>query len=132
MTTTSVITAQSFGTLTNVGDNKLSIAPVALQSGSTAFVVNVQVTTGAADGNPEQEVRVWYTTSPRTFTAANAPISLAPTARYVDIRPSSRGSTILTRDSSLEPVTGASFYCWVSLPRMNAAAILDVSLVELP
>ncbi len=132
MTTQSAISGQSFGTSTNVGNNKFSINPLTLGAGTTAFVVNVQVTNGTAGGAPQQEVRVWYTTTMRTVTAANAPLQLASTARYVDVRLSERTGGVVIKDSSLEPVTGSKFHCWVDAPTLDVAASLSVDLVELP
>lgn len=135
MTTQTAISAQSFGTGSNVGNNKFSIAPLTLASGTTAFIVNVQVTNGTgASGNSGQpvDVRVWYTTTVRTVTAGNAPLTLGATARYIDTKIMGGTAAVYSKDSSLEPKTGASFHCWVDAPNLSVAATLDVVLVELP
>ena len=132
MTTQSAISGQSFGTSTNVGNNKFSINPLTLSASTTAYVVNVQVTNGTAGGAPQQEIRVWYTTTMRTVTAANAPSYLSATARYVDVRLSVKTADLRIKDSSLEPVTGSYFHCWVDAPTLDVAATLSVDLVELP
>ena len=131
MTTQSAISGQSFGTSTNIGNDKFSINPLTLGAGTTAYCVNVQVTAGTAGQGSQIEVRVWYTTTMRTVTAANAPIQLKTTARYVDIRLNNGSGLITIKDSALEPATGSKFHCWVEAPKLDVAATLDVDLVEI-
>ena len=131
MTTQSAISAQSFGTSTNKGNALFSINPLTIAGTTTAYVVNAQVTNGIAGGAPQQEVRVWYTTTMRTVTAANAPSQLGATARYVDVRLSNETAGVRIKDSSLEPATGTKFHCWVDAPTLNVAATLSVDLVEI-
>lgn len=140
MTTQALITAQTFGTSTNVGNAKFSANPVTLAAGTTAYVVNVQVTRPATAlpltgmGGPVT-VRVWYTTTIRTVSAANAPVTLGHTARYVDCvfnKPNEPASAVISVDSSLEPKTGDSLHCWVDAPGTLNACTLDVSVVEVP
>lgn len=132
MTTQSAISSQSIGTSTNVGDGKFSINPLTLAGTTTAYVVNVQWTNGTGVFPKRDTVVVWYTTTMRTVTAADAPQKLAQTARFVEIRPAQGSGLIAIKDSSLEPVTGSKFHCWVSVPNLTVAATLDVDLVELP
>lgn len=132
MTTQSAISGQSFGTSTNVGNGKFSINPLTLAGTTTAYVVNMQITAGAGPFGPQQDVRVYYTTTMRTVTAANAPEQLGPTARYVELRIPQGASRVTIRDSALEPVTGSKFHCWVDAPTLPTAASLTVDLVELP
>lgn len=132
MTTQSAISGQSFGTGSNIGNGKFSIAALTLAGTTTAFVVNAQVTNGAGPQNEGDFVRVWYTTTMRTVTDANAPKQLGQTARYVDVFLTKDSGRVTIKDSSLEPVTGSSFHCWVDAPKLATAATLDVDLVELP
>lgn len=130
MTTTTVINAQSFGTSTNVGNDKFSISPVTLAAPTTAFVVAVRANNTAPNPHdPKQVVRVHYTTTTFTVAQADAPLQLGPTNRYVDVQ---LNRPVAIRDSSLEPVTGSKFHCWVDAPNLSVAATLDVVLVELP
>mgnify|MGYP003645424862 CR=1 FL=1 len=131
MTTQSAISAQSFGTSTNVGNGKFSISPLTLAAGTSTFVVTVQVTAGAGPVDRQVECRIWYTTTIRTVTSTDAPQKLAQTARYVDIRMPEYSSTIVIKDSTLEPATGTLFHCWVDAPKLQTAATLSVDLVEL-
>lgn len=130
MTITAVINGQSFGTSTNVGPNQFAISPTTLQTSTTAFVVNVKIVLGAGTiFSKTTKLRVWYTSIFESTTAANAPAQLGQTARYVDV--------ILDRDtakvdSTLEPVTGGFFNCWVDSPTLNVAGTLTVNLIELP
>ncbi len=132
-TTQSAISAQSFGTSTNIGDNKFSINPLTLGIGTTAYVVNVQVTTGSVSSvDKNQKVRVWYTTTMRTVTAANAPTQLGMTAHFVDVRPHPTPLLVRILDSDAEVVTGRNFHCWVSAPTLPTTATLSVDVTELP
>lgn len=132
MTTQTAINAQSFGTSTNIGDDKFSANPLTLGAATSAYVVNVKIIGTAPE--PNTEVRVWYTTCFETTTAANAPRQLGATARYIDTKMNQDGTTSFTskKDSALEPVTGGFFNCWVSAPKLSAAATITVTLVELP
>ncbi len=136
MTITSVITAQSIGTGSNKGNSKFATSALVLQSTTTAYVVNVQVTPGAGPVDHKLELRVWFTTTPRTVTAGNAPYTLGQTAHYVDIRFGTGGlslpSVAISKDSALEPVTGGNLHVWCDVPGLDTAATLDVSIVELP
>lgn len=132
MTTQSCISGQSFGTGSNIGDGKFSITPKTFAATTTAFIVNVKVTNGTGPVDRQVEVRVWYTSTMRTVTAGNAPSHLGPTARYVDVRIPVDSSGVSIKDSSLEPITGANFHCWVDAPKLQTAATLDVDLVEVP
>src|ERR1035437_7878120 len=132
MTTTLVISAQSVGTGTNKGNGLFSIAQVALQATTTAFVVSGQLTNGAGPVDPNQQIRIWYSPTPWTVTAGNAAAQLNKTARYVDIKPNPNASAVTITDSSLEPVTGANFNLWVDAPTFAIAGALSVNLVELP
>ena len=133
MTTQSCISGQSIGTSTNVGNNLFSIAPKTFAATTTAYVVNAQVTNGSTKGQDKGNViRVWYTSTMRTVTNTDAPTKLGLTARYVDVRPQSSASLIRIVDSSLEPITGSKFHCWVDTPNLTEACTLDVDLVELP
>ena len=135
MTTQSLISAQSVGTSTNIGNNKFSINPVTLAAGTTAFVINAQLTTPStttALQDKGQALRVWYTTTIRTVTAANAPFTLGQTARYVDIRPGQVAGLAFSIDSTLEPKTGSLLHCWCDVPAFTVAHTLSVDVVELP
>lgn len=135
MTTQSAISSQSFGTSTNIGNGKFSISPLSLDAGTTAYVVNVQVTPGAGPADQLAVIRVWYTTTMRTVTSANAPYTLAETARYVDCKvgnPNPTVSVAVSKDSQLETKTGTYFHCWADVPKLDTAAALSVDVVELP
>lgn len=131
MTSQSAISAQSFGTGSNIGNGKFSINPLTVAAGAAAYVVTVQVTSGAGPCDRQDEVRIWYTTTIRTVSATDAPQKLAQTARYVDIRMPEYSSQIVIKDSTLEPVTGTLFHCWVDAPKLQTAATLSVDLIEL-
>ncbi len=136
LVTQNAISAQSFGTSTNIGNSKFSINPLTLADATTGYIINVQVTPGAGPVDPNAYVRVWYTTTFRTVTAANAPYTLRETARYVDksigcvgeVKVSVAGS----KDSAFEVKTGNKLHVWVDAPKLDTAASLTVDVVELP
>lgn len=132
MTTTLVINGQSIGTSTNKGNGVFSINQVSFQSTSTAFVVSVKLVNGASPVDPSQRVRVWYTSTSWTVSATNAPLQIGKTARYVELTPVAQANGTSICDSSLEPITGASFNLWVDAPSFVAAGSLSINLVELP
>lgn len=131
MTTTALISGQSIGTGSNMGTGILPIK-LTLQTTTTAFVICGRMTNGAAAYNQREELRIWYTTSSFSITAAQAILQLNKTARYVDLRKSSLNAGVVIQDSSLEPVTGASLYIWCDVPNSTVAQTLDVNAVELP
>lgn len=132
MTTTAAINGQSFGTGSNIGNQKFSISPITLQAATTAYVVNVNWTAGASVEDRGSVVKVYYTTYHGTLTAQQAIDQLGQTARFVEILAPQRAGGIQLRDSTFEPVTGTKFYCWVEAPKLSVAATLTVTLVELP
>lgn len=131
MTTTAAISGQSIGTSTNIGDGRFP-QKVTANAASTAFNVAARVTDGAGPTNPGT-VRVWFSSSSFNITAAVAVAALGTTARYLDVNlVDSRGSQIIIRDSTLEPLTGGYIYLWCSIPSLGTAATLDVNVVEVP
>lgn len=132
MTTQSAISGQSFGTSTNIGNNKFSIAPLTLADATTAIVVNAQWTNGAGPLNPSARLVVWFNTTMRTVSAANAPFTLKQGAEFVVVEPHSDSSKIASKNSELAIKAGANFHCWVDAPTLPTAATLSVDVVELP
>jgi hypothetical protein len=135
MTSTNVISSQSFGTGSNISTNgqpKFAPAATTLQTGTTAFVVRAKWTAGAGVEATGQKLKVYYTTSESGISAANAPTYLEQTARYIEMDSPEEISGVRIKDSTLEPVTGTDFYCWVDAPKLTLAATLTVTLIELP
>lgn len=130
-TITAVISAQSFGTSTNVGDEKFA-DKTALQAGTTLYSVTLSMTNGATVYDLNQRLRLWYTTSPLDSTEADAPKIYGTTARYLDVIPSRIVSGIAARISPTDYIAGGFFYCWVSAPKLPTAATFTVTLVETP
>lgn len=134
-TETVLINAQSVGTSTNVGDSKFSINPVTLQTGTTAFYLDCKLANGATAGDIDrgQQIKVWYSNTVYTLTAAEAPLTLGQTARFVKLTPRNGASKEVINQSSLEPtIGGADILCWVDVPAFPVAGALTVTLCELP
>jgi len=132
MTTTAAISSQSIGTSTNVGEGKFG-QKITAQATTSAFVVTPRVTNGAAGYDPANEIVVRYTSSSFSLTMSAATIAaLAPTARFVSVKPAREGGGVVIKDSSLEPITGGYIYLWCDIPTVAVAQTLDVNLVEVP
>ena len=131
MTTTVSISGQTIGTGANAGEN-LFPQKVTRNAATTAFVLSLRLTNGVAEYDRHAEVRVWYSSSPYSVSAALGAVQLKQTARYVDIRPSNLAAGVMIKDSSLEPITGDFIYFWCDIPAVVVAQTLDVTLVELP
>lgn len=135
MTTTDLLSSQSIGTSTNIGDKKFPVKTTA-QAGTTAYSINAKLTLGS--GIPlsaSNNITVWYTSSSFSLTAAEAAAQLdtAP-ARYVRLPLSPNPSThglVTYANSFIEPLQGAYIYIWFELPNLTTAATLDVKLVEI-
>jgi hypothetical protein len=127
MTTQAAINGQSFGTSTNVGNNKFSITPLTFGGTTERYVVSVK-TVGAAGVLTPRYFRVWYATTPYSVDAANAPYHFK-NPRYVDVEVNN-GTVII--DSLVETCKGSKFHCWADAPKLEVAATLSVTLVELP
>lgn len=131
MVTNNSISGQSIGTSTNVGEGKFP-QKITLNAATTAYVITPRLTNGAAAYDPAQVVRVWYTTSSFSLTAAQAVAQLDTTARYIDVRFKPLNGQVNIKDSTLENVTGGYLYLWCDVPNLATAATLDVNAVELP
>jgi hypothetical protein len=131
MTTTNSIASQSIGTSTNVGAGKFP-QKVTRQSTTTAILVNVRITNGAAGYAKTDEVRVWFTSSSFDITAALAVNQLRQNAFYVDVRPAQDAAGVSIKSSDIESIQGTYIYFWCDIPTVAVAQTLDVDLVELP
>lgn len=131
MTTTTILSAVSAGTSTNVGD-KFNPVVTALQAATTAVLVSVQVTlTTLADVTAK--IRVRQAVSPNSHTAAVGPQVMQQASEYVDLFLLSGTNSFLLERSSGILVTAAGYhYCWVEMPKLTAACTLTVKLQEIP
>lgn len=131
MTTTASISSQSIGTSTNIGE-RLFPQKVTANAATSAYLLGVRVTAGAGV-TLTGTVRVWFSSSSFSITAAQGAIYLRPTARYVDVPLNAvASSAVLIKDSTLEPLTGGYIYLWCEIPNLGTAATLDVNCVEVP
>lgn len=132
MTTTASISGQSIGTGSNVGA-KLFPQKVTVNVATTAFVISGRVTNGTGNYPQTLYVRIWFTSSSFSVTAAQAvdQLNRAP-ARYLDLPLKEAAGQVTIKDSMLEVLTGGYIYLWCEVPTMTTAATLDVNVVELP
>lgn len=131
MTTTNSIATQSIGTGANKGEG-LFPQKVTIAATTTAYVITARITNGTDGYKQAQELRIWFTSSSFSITAAQAVTQLKSTARYLDIKPSPDSGDVRIKDSSLEPITGSYIYFWCDIPTVTTAQTLDVNLVQLP
>lgn len=124
--TTTVISSQSFGTSTNVGDKSFA-ATATLQGNSKYVIVTAEVTT--TNNAAGQSVIVRYATSPVSYSAAAAPWALAPASRFVKLELTQQNN-VLSRSSLYEPIAGQYFYVWVEAPTLSTAATISVYMTE--
>jgi hypothetical protein len=125
---TAVISAQSIGTGTDHGEGKYPIQ-LSLQSSTTAFAVEAEVTNGAA-GYMKQEIIVRYAVSSNNYSAADAVLALRHSSRYIPLFMRQNGGEKASRVSLLEPANGAYLYVWVENPKLAVAALLTVKVLE--
>jgi len=136
MTTTAVLSGQSIGTSTNVGNDltfAASTMKVTIQTTTTTFVVSAKLTNGAGSYNLGSRPVVWYASSPFSVVYTAAPALFRNGgARYLEMVPSTQSGLAVAKTSSLETVNGSYIYVWCDVPTVSVAQTLDISVVELP
>ena len=131
MTTTTIVTAQSVGTSTNVGEGKFPQKTTA-QALTDRFYVEAKVTNGAAAYDKSKRITMFMVASPTSVTAAAAVDLLRQTADRVDLRIDDKQGTQRATISSCIPLSGSYIYVWFDIPNQTVAQTLDVNLVEGP
>jgi len=132
MTTTTIVSGQSIGTSTNVGNSKFPTKQT-LSPTSAAIVLTLRVTNGAGKGVDDERsvITMWYALSPVSVTAAEGTELLKQNARFVDLRLEPLAEKDRARDSELIVVSGQYLYVWFDVPPFNTAATLNAYLTEL-
>lgn len=131
MTNTTIISAVSGGTSTNVGP-WFNPVKTTLQAATTALKINARVTLGAS-GSSGSKIKIWHACSPVSYgTALIGAQALIQGAEYVILEQKADGSLDIERPSDIL-VTGAGYhYCWIEMPTLVVAAAINVYLQELP
>ena len=133
MLTTAILSSQSIGTSTNIGNEltfSTSTMKKTLESTTAAFVVSARLTNGAAGYNPSTRPVIHYATSPFDYAYTLAPAVFRNGARYLELVPSREGAAIVARASLPEIAAGTYIYFWVEVPAVSTAQTLDISLTE--
>ncbi len=132
MTTTNPVAGQSIGTSTNVG-NSLFPTKVTLGTTDAAIVLTLRVTNGAGKGVDDERsiVTMWYSFSPISVSAAEAPELLKQNARFVELRLEPLAGKDRARDSEISAVSGQYLYLWFDVPKYNTAATLNAYVTAL-
>ena len=134
MTTTTIITSQSFGTGSNVGPF-LSPVKTALNAATTATVISASVTLGDTAGIKSSKVKVWCAVSPINYSSALVgAYALKSGAQWVELNLDPAGLPTLTMErASMADITASGYhYCWIEAPTLPTAATCTVNLQELP
>lgn len=132
MTNTTVISAVSGGTTTNTTGSWYSPIKTTLQAATTAVKLNCRVTLGAT-GATGSKIRFRQAVSTVSYATALAGAqALIQGSEYVDLEQRADGSLDIERGSGIL-VTGSGYhYCWVEMPTLPVAAVLNAYLQELP
>lgn len=131
MTTTTVINAQSIGTGSNVGV-PVHASKLTCEALTTAYVINAQLTNGAARYSRSNEVRIWYASSPYNMTASQAADRCKQSARYLKIFGREDPSSITVQDTEVEVLSGQFLYIWLEVANQPAAQTISVIVTQLP
>ena len=129
MTTTALNAALSVGGTPGV----VGAVKTTFQSATTGFVVSGQITmgNGMPSPNPKQLVRLWYASSPFSYTAAQGSVRLKPTARYIEIPFADVGALIVAINSQVETRMGDYIYTWIETEGFSNPVVVDTSLQEI-
>lgn len=132
MTTTTVISAQSIGTSTNIG-NSLFATKVTLGAATSAAIIASRVTNAATGGSLDSRatVDIYYAFSPISVDAADAVNLLKQDARYLRLLTEVAVSADRSRSSQVEVASGQYLYLWCDIPTFAAAATLNVYVTEI-
>jgi len=131
MTNTTVISAVSAGTSTNVGP-WFSPIKTTLQATTTALKVNCRVTLGVSS-DTGSAIRFRHAVSTVSYSSALVGAqALIQGSEYIDLNVKAGSSVDIERSSDIL-VTGAGYhYIWVEMPTLLTACTLNVYLQELP
>jgi len=133
MTTTTIINGVTVGSGATTTQGFTNVTKTALQAGTTAYNVAIQLTNGALAGNLNESIRVYTTTSPYSYTAALAAAdTLSRQSVITECRPHKDPSGVITYSSPLLPRLGGYNYTWVEEGTLRIAATLTVDLCEVP
>ena len=132
MTTTTILSAVSFGTSTNTG-NFFNPVKTTLQSATTAVLIAVQLTRGSGNVQLNNRIIVRHAVSPTSYsTAAIGAQVLQLAGNYVELPFLTSTDLSLERSSDVLVTAAGYHYCWVEAPNLTEAATITVKLQEIP
>ncbi len=129
-----IITAQIAGQTVGTGSNKgtgLFPQKVTADAATAGFSIATEITNGVSSYNPNQSIRIWYTSSPFSYTAALAVTQLRQQAISMDIRPDTNTGAIQTKTTDLAVLLGTYIYFWYDIPLASVAQSLSADVVEI-
>lgn len=135
MTTTTIMSAVSCGTGSNIG-MFFNATKTTLQTTTTLTLSSFQVTTVPANINPNAVVVLCEAVSPNSYaTAAAGALALSGAAVRTPISLSDSSAFVreLPTDSQLTAGGGPAYhYAWLEVPTVPTALTVTVKLQELP
>lgn len=135
MTTTTIMSAVSCGTSTNVGDF-FNATKTTLQTTTTLTFSSFQVTSAAANVKGRPEVVLCEAVSPNSYATAAAgalALSMDATRTVISLSNSTVRVFEKTGDSILACGGGTAYhYAWLECPTVVTALAVTVKLQELP
>ena len=132
MTTTTILSAVSFGTGSNTG-NFFNPVKTTLQSATTAVLIAVQLTRGRGNVQLNNRIIVRHAVSPTSYsTAAIGAQVLQLAGNYVELPFLTSTDLSLERSSDVLVTAAGYHYCWVEAPNLTEAATITVKLQEIP
>lgn len=127
-TNTLLVNGQAVGGSAAVASN---ILKTTLQAGTTVASISAKLTNGAAQGNNQKRVKVWFAISPFSITDTDAPAQFGAVAQCLEVLPHRDAGGIQYCKTDLQPADGLYIYSWTEVPLLDAAATLTVNLLEM-
>lgn len=136
MKTTLITNEQSFGTGSNIGEDKFA-TKTALQAATTKAAISAKVTNGTtgAGGNKGIKVTIWF--APVTWSLGSAALGVAALRQnarplVVSLDPAAGGVAINSLPMVDVCADSGNAYVWVEAPTLSVAATLSINLIESP
>lgn len=127
-TPTALLTDQSVGATAAAVSNSTKTA---FGASTSLFSLYAKLTNGNGVVNPQNTVRVYAAVSQFSLTTAEAPLQLGKLAVVLEIKPNLLSGGVTQEKIELQAADGAYLYTWTMEPKLDAAATLSLTLVEM-
>lgn len=129
MTITTSLSAQSFGTLGNVGDGKFA-TKVTLAAGTVNVQIEVSVTNGTRPVERKQ-ITVHFCPSSFSINASDAPLELQKSQTLL-LEMNGLGVSALRKKQSHQVPGSGYLYFWLDVPTLEHPATVSINVIETP